>query len=85
MQEFIYTIKDEIGIHARPAGNLVKSIKDVKSNVTIECKGKTADAKKIFSLLSLAVKSGDRVKITAEGEDENEAIQKISKYLTENL
>ena len=85
MQEFTYTIKDEIGIHARPAGNLVKLLKDIKSSVTIECKGKKADAKKIFSLLSLAVKSGDKVKIIVEGEDENEAVEKISKYLSENL
>ncbi len=85
MQEFFYTIKDEIGIHARPAGNLVKMLSDTKSGVTIECKGKTADAKKIFSLLSLAVKSGDRVKVTVTGEDENEAVEKIQKYLTENL
>ena len=49
MKEFTYVIKDEIGIHARPAGNLVKLLKDKKSAVTIECKGKRADAKKIFS------------------------------------
>lgn len=85
MQEFVYRIKDEIGIHARPAGKLVKMLNDTKSSVTIECKGKVADAKKIFSLLSLAVKTGDKIKIKVEGEDEKEAIEKISKYLSENL
>lgn len=85
MKEFTYVIKDEIGIHARPAGVLVKTIKDAKSTVTMECKGKSADAKKIFSLLSLAVKCGDRVKVYIEGEDEDEVYEKVSKYLTENL
>lgn len=85
MQEFTYVIKDEIGIHARPAGNLVKSLKDTKSQVIMECRGKSADAKKIFSLLSLAVKAGDKVKITVTGEDEKETMEKVSRYLTENL
>ena len=85
VKEFTYVIKDEIGIHARPAGVLVKMIKDAKSSVTVECKGKSADAKKIFSLLSLAVKCGDRVKIHIDGVDEDEVYEKVSKYLTENM
>jgi len=78
-------IKDEIGIHARPAGNLVKILKDSKSKVTMECKGKTADAKKIFSLLSLAAKCGDEIKVTIDGEDEEKIYDDLIKYLNENL
>ena len=85
MKEFTYTIKDEIGIHARPAGNLVKIAKESKSEVTMICKDKTADLKKIFSVLSLAVKCGDSVTVRVSGEDESEASQKLQEYLTENL
>lgn len=85
MKEFTYVIKDEIGIHARPAGNLVKVLKDTKSTVTIECKGKRADAKKIFSLLSLAAKCNDEIKITIDGEDEEKVEQELSAYLSKNL
>lgn len=85
MKEFTYVIKDETGIHARPAGNLVRVLKDTKSNVTIECKGKRADAKKIFSLLSLAAKCNDEIKITIDGEDEEKVEKDLAKYLSENL
>lgn len=85
MQEFTYTIKDEIGIHARPAGNIVKIAKEAKSDVSMECRGKTADLKKIFSLMSLSVKCGDEVKISVSGDDEAEICEKIRRYLTENL
>ncbi|MBQ3181433.1 MAG: HPr family phosphocarrier protein [Clostridia bacterium] len=85
MKELTYVIKDEIGIHARPAGNLVRTLKDTKSKVTIECKGKSADAKKIFSLLSLAAKCGDVIKFIIDGEDEEKVYDDLLKYLNENL
>ena len=85
MCEFTYVIKDEIGIHARPAGALVKIAKDSKSDIKIECKGKEADLKKIFALMSLAVKCGDEIKISVSGEDEEKTLQEIREYLTKNL
>ena len=51
MKEFNYVIKDKIGIHARPAGMLVKEIKKIESKITIECNGKTADASKMFNIM----------------------------------
>ena len=85
MQEFNFKIKDEIGIHARPAGNLVKIAKESESEITMECNGKKADVKKIFSILSLSVKCGDEVRITVTGKDEDETAKKIKEYLSENL
>ncbi len=83
--EFSYTIKDEVGIHARPAGMLVQIAKDAKSDVSMECKGKSADLKKIFSLMALSVKCNDTVTVKVSGMDENEVSERIKKYLTENL
>lgn len=85
MKEFTYVIKDEIGIHARPAGNMVRMLKDTKSSITLECKGKRADAKKIFSLISLAAKKDDEIKIIIDGEDEEKVEKDLLKYLSENL
>lgn len=85
MQEFTYTIKDKIGIHARPAGMLVQMAKEAKSKITMECKDKSADLKKIFALMALSVKCGDTVKVMVSGEDEEQVCEKIKKYLTENL
>ncbi len=85
MKEFTYTIKDKIGIHARPAGMLVQIAKEAKSTTTIECKDKSADLKKIFSLMALSVKCGDTVTVRVSGEDEEQVCQNLKKYLTENL
>lgn len=85
MKEFNYVIKDETGIHARPAGMLVKCAKNFKSDIKIECNGKSADAKKLFSLMSLAVKCGNEIKVICTGEDELEASAELEKFFKDNL
>lgn len=85
MTELSYIIKDEIGIHARPAGLLVKEAAKFPCTVTIQAKGKTADAKKLFAVMSLGVKCGDEIVITLNGEKEEEAKEALLKFLSENL
>ena len=58
MKEFNYTITDPEGIHMRPAGELVKAAKQFESRITISKDGKTGDCKKVFTIMSLAVKNG---------------------------
>ena len=70
MKEFTYTITDPNGIHARPAGLLVKQLKAFKSTVTIFKGDKNVDMKKLLALMGLGVKQGDAVTIKVEGEDE---------------
>ena len=70
MKEFTYTITDPNGIHARPAGLLVKQLKAFKSTVTIFKGDKNVDMKKLLELMGLGVKQGDAVTIKVEGEDE---------------
>ena len=86
MKEFTYTIKDEIGIHARPAGNLVKLIKGFSSAVTIEKEGKPPiNATALMKLMGLGVKCGDTVKFSIDGEDEEAAAKAIEEFMTANL
>ena len=86
MKEFSYTIKDEIGIHARPAGNLVKLIKSFMSNVTIDKEGKEPiNGTALMKLMSLGVKRGDTVRFTVEGDDEDAAVKGIEEFMKENL
>ena len=87
MKSFDYVIKDELGIHARPAGILVKKLQGVKSNVNIEvkAKGKSADAKRLMALMKMAVKQGDTVTVTVEGEDEDSAAPEIEAFFKENF
>lgn len=66
MKEFEYTITDELGIHARPAGLLVKKAAEFASTVSVDNGTKKGDAKKIMSLMMMAVKQGQTVKFTIE-------------------
>ena len=85
MKELKYVITDPEGIHARPAGELVKAVKDFQSAITISKDGKSADAKRIIGIMGLAVKKGQEITVTAEGEDEASAIAAIDTFLKENL
>ncbi len=85
MKEFEYVIKDELGIHARPAGLLVKCAQKFKSDITVSFGGKTADAKRLFNLMGLNVKKGDSVTVSVIGEDEDAAKESVMKFFGENL
>ena len=85
MKEFEYTITDADGIHARPAGELVKLCKEFKCDIKLMSGGKAGDCKKIFSLMSLGVKCGQNVTVTFKGEDEEEAYGKVSSFIKTNF
>ena len=85
MKEFTYVITDKEGIHARPAGLVVAEAKKYASNVTITNKGKSADLKRIFGVMSLCVKCGEEVVVKAEGADEEAAAAAVEKVFKENL
>lgn len=85
MKEFQYTVKDACGIHARPAGLLVKAVKAFKSTATIEKAGKSCDMRKLMALMGLGVKQGDTVTVKFEGDDEAAAAAAVEKFFTENL
>ncbi len=85
MKTFEYTISDPDGIHARPAGLLVKEASKYKSTITISKDGTSADLKRIFSVMSLGVKSGDKVTVEVTGPDENPAVDEIKALFAENL
>lgn len=85
MKEFTYTIADSEGIHARPAGELVKVAKTFTSNIKLVKDGKEGDCKRIFGIMGLGVKKGQEVTITFEGEDEENAYEAVSKFMKENL
>lgn len=85
MKSFDYTITDEIGIHARPAGILAKKAKEHASRITITKGGKTAEAQKLMAVMSLGVKKGETVTVSAEGEDEEKAVADMETFFKENL
>lgn len=85
MVKFNHVIKDELGLHARPAGLLVKEVKQYQSKITIEKDGKSADASRLIAVMGLGAKCGNTLSITVEGDDEAVAGPAVQKFLKENL
>ena len=85
MKSFEYTVKDELGIHARPAGLLVKEAAKFKSAITLDSGAKKADAKRIMAVMSMGVKQGVEVTVTVDGEDEDAAFDAIKTFFETNL
>lgn len=85
MREFTYTIKDPVGIHARPAGMLAKEAKKFMCNCTITKNGETKKLTQLMMLMALGVKQGDSVIIQAAGEDEDAAIEALQAFFEKNL
>ena len=85
MKEFLFTIRDPAGLHARPAGLLVKQAAGFQSRITIKSNGKTVDAKRLIMLMSLGLKQGTEITCRIEGEDEEAASDGLLKFLRENL
>lgn len=85
MKTFNYTIKDEIGIHARPAGLLAKQAKSFQSEITLEKDGKSVSCTKLMALMGLGVKCGDTVTITVNGADEDAAEKAMREFFEANL
>lgn len=85
MQEFTYTITDAVGIHARPAGMLVKEAKTFASVITVTKGGKSADLKRLFAVMGLGVKQGETITVRAEGTDEEKAALAMKALFQEHL
>ncbi len=85
MKKFEFTIKDELGIHARPAGLLVKEAKKYESKIVVIKSGKSAEATKLMALMGLGVKCGNTVEIEINGADEEAAYAGMKAFFEENL
>lgn len=85
MKKITYTIKEEVGLHTRPAGELVKTASLFSSSITVLFGEKKADAKRIFNVMSLGAKCGDYIEIEISGDDEDVAFEALEKFVNEFL
>lgn len=85
MREFRYVIKDQHGMHARPAGLLVKEASKYNCNVTLKKGDSETDAKRILGVMGLGVRCGEEIALITDGVDEEDAMDCISEFLKENL
>ncbi|MCB5702164.1 HPr family phosphocarrier protein [Megasphaera elsdenii] len=85
MKEFEFVVTDPQGIHARPAGLLVKEAKKFESNISVFKGARKGDLKKIFTVMALGVKQGETIKVQVEGADEEQAASAVEAFLKENF
>ncbi|MDR1804460.1 MAG: HPr family phosphocarrier protein [Treponema sp.] len=81
MTEHVVKIINRAGIHARPAAVLVNSIKDLKANVYLEKGHDRINAKSIMGILTLLATYGTELKVVAEGEEEEVAVETIVRLI----
>ncbi|AQQ53430.1 phosphocarrier protein HPr [Planococcus lenghuensis] len=81
MVEKQYKIAGEEGLHARPASVLVGAASSFQSDVSLQHKEKKVNLKSILGVMSLGIKSGETVTISADGADEQEAIDRIDEVV----
>jgi phosphocarrier protein HPr len=82
MVEKTFTIKDPSGIHARPATVLVQAASKFASEMKIEGNGRSVNLKSIMGVMSLGIGQGASIKISAEGSDEQAALNALEETLT---
>lgn len=85
MKEFTHVISDPLGLHARPAGMLVKAAAGFASTVTVTAPTGKADAKRLMAVMRLAAKQGMELTITVEGPDEEASAASLQEFLKQNL
>ena len=85
MKEFRYVITDEQGLHARPAGILVKQAAGYRSRITIKAGSKEVDAKRIFGVMGLGIKQGNEIIMKIDGEDGAKAAGELETFFKEHL
>jgi phosphocarrier protein len=85
MQELEATIRNKVGLHARPATLFVKAAKAFRSKITVKKNTKVADAKSILSILALGADQNSTILVSADGEDEAQAITALRELLDSNF
>ena len=81
MEKREFTITSETGIHARPATILVQAASKFGSDINLEYNGKSVNLKSIMGVMSLGVGQNAKVTITANGDDEKEALDTVAETM----
>lgn len=83
MTELRIQVKNPTGLHTRPGTEFVRIAKGFESNITVSKDGKEANAKSLVKVMKLGISQGSEILITAEGSDEQEALQALETYISQ--
>ena len=85
MREKKFKITDDTGVHARPATLLVNKAGQYESEIELHYNGKKVNLKSIMGVMSLGVPQGAEITVTAQGNDEEQALQGVGEIIKEHL
>lgn len=85
MQQLAVTVNSPVGLHARPAANLVQTARGFTAEILVEKSGRKVSAKSLLSVLSLGVKAGEQVAFHFDGADETAALAAIGRLAASNF
>ena len=85
MIQFEYAITDPNGLHARPAGLLVKKAQEYENDLTVECNGRSANLKKLLAVMGLGIRCGDTMTVRVGGKDAEACATELRSFLRANL
>ena len=75
------TVQNQVGLHARPATFFIQKANEFKSSIWVEKEERRANAKSLLGVLSLGITGGTDIRILADGQDENEAVEALTKLV----
>lgn len=81
MKQVEIEVKNDTGLHARPAQQLVQEASRYTSDIKIIIGEKEADAKSILGVMTLGVEPGTSITLQADGSDEDEALEKLTEMI----
>ena len=79
------TVKNEVGLHARPATYFIQKANEFKSGIWVEKEERRVNAKSLLGVLSLGIMQGTVIILTADGVDEQEAVESLSALIENNF
>lgn len=75
------TVQNQVGLHARPATFFIQKANEYRSSIWVEKEERRANAKSLLGVLSLGITGGTDIRIIADGNDENEALDALVKMV----
>lgn len=75
------SVKNQVGLHARPATFFIQKANEYKSSIWIEKEERRVNAKSLLGVLSLGIVGGTEIKVIADGSDEKDAVEGLVKLV----
>ena len=82
MIEQVVTVPNKLGIHARPAAMIVRAAVEFDSEIWVESPADKVNAKSIMGVMTLAASGGTAVTVSANGDDESEAVKAVADVIS---